>query len=92
MFCMEEQVIVVPSGDGGTNAFLRRPPGVIGSRFGRGSAAAHQALGQAAGLPTRTVILPSLLLDIDRFADLVALAEVDSSRESVMLARELLSA
>jgi 2-phospho-L-lactate guanylyltransferase len=91
-FGLDEQVVVVPSGDGGTNAFLRRPPDVIGSRFGPGSAAAHQALGQEAGVPTRTVNLPSLQLDIDRYADLVALGEVDSSRASVKLARELLSA
>jgi 2-phospho-L-lactate guanylyltransferase len=92
IFCMQEQVVIVPSGDGGTNAFLRRPPAVIGSRFGPGSAAAHQALGEAAGVPTRTIHLPSLHLDIDRYADLVALGEADSSRESVKLARALLSA
>ena len=90
-FCMDEQVVIVPSRDGGTNAFLRRPPAVIGSRFGPDSAAAHQAMGQAAGVPTKTVNRPSLQLDIDRYADLVALGAVDSSRESVKLARELIS-
>jgi 2-phospho-L-lactate guanylyltransferase len=92
MFAMEEQVVIVPSGDGGTNAILRWPPAVIASRFGPRSAAAHQALGRAAGVPTRTVSFPSLHLDIDRYADLVSLGQLDSPRESVMLARALLRA
>jgi 2-phospho-L-lactate/phosphoenolpyruvate guanylyltransferase len=92
MFSFDEQVVIAPSSDGGTNALLRRPPAVIGSRFGPGSAAAHRALGEAAGVPTRTAELTSLLLDIDRYTDLVSLGAFDSSRASVKLARELVRA
>lgn len=90
LFACPEQVVVARSGDGGTNALLRRPPAAIEPSFGPASAELHASRAAAAGLECRTLELGSLLLDIDRFQDLVTLGGLDNLRESVRLARELL--
>jgi 2-phospho-L-lactate/phosphoenolpyruvate guanylyltransferase len=90
LFSYPEQVVVAPSGDGGTNALLRRPPGVLAPSFGPGSAALHARRAQDAGLTCRSVELASLVLDIDHYRDLVTLGGLQNLRESVRLARELL--
>lgn len=90
LFSYPEQVVVAPSGDGGTNALLRRPPGVLAPSFGPGSAALHAQRAQKAGLTCRSVELASLVLDIDHYRDLVTLGGLQNLRESVRLARELL--
>jgi 2-phospho-L-lactate guanylyltransferase len=90
LFSYPEQVVVAPSGDGGTNALIRRPPGVMAPSFGPGSAGLHTLRAQEAGLTCRSVELSSLVLDIDHYRDLVTLGGLENLRESVRLARELL--
>jgi 2-phospho-L-lactate guanylyltransferase len=90
LFSYPEQVVVAPSGDGGTNALIRRPPGVMAPSFGPGSAGLHALRAQEAGLTCRSVELSSLVLDIDHYRDLVTLGGLENLRESVRLARELL--
>lgn len=90
LFSYPEDVVVAPSGDGGTNALLRRPPGALPSSFGRSSAGVHRLRAAEAGLSCRTVDMSSLMLDIDQYGDLVKLGGLDNLRESVRLARELL--
>lgn len=46
----ERNVVLVPSSDGGTALLYRRPPDAIPSRFGAGSAGAHEAEAEARGL------------------------------------------
>lgn len=58
-------VVVAPTSDGGTGALLRRPAGVIGTAYGPGSAAAHLALAQAAGVTAVRLDNPRLAMDID---------------------------
>ncbi|HEY8339242.1 MAG TPA: 2-phospho-L-lactate guanylyltransferase [Egibacteraceae bacterium] len=58
-------VVVAPTSDGGTGALLRRPPGVIPTAFGPGSAAAHLALAARAGVRAVSVDVPALALDVD---------------------------
>lgn len=89
LFAFEEQVVVVPSGDGGTNALLRRPPGCIDPAFGAKSALAHQGAAERGGLSLRVVEMESLALDIDRYADLQQLGKLPNARDSVRLAAEL---
>ena len=89
LFARPEQVVIARSQDGGTNALLRRPPAAIGLRFGPRSAEAHRRAAEEEGLSCRVVELSSLLLDIDRFADLVQLGGLPNPRDSVQLAREL---
>lgn len=67
------EVVVVPSGDGGTNGLYLAPPPVIAPAFGPDSFRAH--LRAAADLRLRCAILPlpRLELDIDSAADVETL-------------------
>ncbi len=71
----ERYVAVVPDRHGtGTNALALAPPGVIEPSFGEGSCARHVAAAREAGIPFGVEELPSLALDLDTPADIVALA------------------
>ena len=63
-------VVAAPSdSDGGTNVLLRRPPGVIASRFGTESFRKHRDAAETRGLPFASVRDPSLAFDLDRPED-----------------------
>lgn len=68
---MQRGVRLVQSPDGGTNALVLIPPGVIPFRFGRNSAARHRQAAERAGLRVETVPLASLASDIDQPEDLL---------------------
>ncbi len=80
----ERYVGIVPDRHGtGTNALALAPPDAIEPSFGEGSCARHVAAARAAGLPYGVEELPSLALDLDTPADVVALTmalERDGSR------------
>ena len=66
-------IVVAPSKDGsGTNLLLRRPPRVIGARFGRDSFAKHQLAASAKELPVSVVHAPELTSDIDTPKDVLS--------------------
>jgi 2-phospho-L-lactate guanylyltransferase len=70
----ERYVGVVPDRHGsGTNALALAPPDAIEPAFGEGSCARHVALARTAGVPYGVEELPSLALDLDTPADVVAL-------------------
>jgi 2-phospho-L-lactate guanylyltransferase len=70
------RVAVVPDRHGtGTNALLLSPADAIGPAFGEGSCERHADRGRRAGLTVAVEPLPSLALDLDTPADLLALAE-----------------
>jgi len=70
----ERYVGVVPDRHGtGTNALALTPPDAIEPSFGEGSCARHVAAARAAGVPYGVEELPSLALDLDTPADVVAL-------------------
>ncbi len=70
----ERYVAVVPDRHGtGTNALALSPPDAIEPAFGEGSCARHVAAARAAGIPFGVEELPSLALDLDTPADVVAL-------------------
>jgi 2-phospho-L-lactate guanylyltransferase len=81
--------VLAPARDGGTAALLRRPPGVLPSRFGADSAKAHREAAERAGIAYTELPLPSLAIDLDREADLRALLASASSapRTRALLAR-----
>jgi 2-phospho-L-lactate/phosphoenolpyruvate guanylyltransferase len=89
LFAYPEDVVIVSSRDGGTNALVRRPPDAIWPLFGPCSAEAHRRAAERAGLGCRVVELGSLRLDVDRYSDLVELGRTLAERESVRLAAEL---
>lgn len=71
-------VVVVPDRAGtGTNALLLRPPNVVASAFGDGSAGRHLAAGAAVGAVVRRLPVPTLAADVDTPADLAALRARD---------------
>jgi 2-phospho-L-lactate/phosphoenolpyruvate guanylyltransferase len=66
---------IVPDRHGtGTNALVLSPPRAIDPRFGEGSLDRHVAAARAADIPFEVEQLPSLALDLDTPADVVALA------------------
>jgi len=70
----ERYVAVVPDRHGtGTNALVLAPPSAIRPAFGEGSRARHVAAARDAGIPFSVETLPSLGLDLDTPADIVAL-------------------
>ncbi|HEX8690303.1 MAG TPA: 2-phospho-L-lactate guanylyltransferase [Solirubrobacterales bacterium] len=69
-----EYVAVVPDRHGtGTNALVLSPPDAIEPAFGEGSRDRHVGAARAAGVPFAVEELPSLGLDLDTPADIVAL-------------------
>jgi 2-phospho-L-lactate guanylyltransferase len=67
-------VAVIPDRHGtGTNALVLAPPGAIAPSFGEGSRERHVAAARGAGIPYGVEELPSLGLDLDTPADIVAL-------------------
>jgi 2-phospho-L-lactate/phosphoenolpyruvate guanylyltransferase len=68
-------VVVAPTVDGGTAVLLRRPAAVIPTAYGPGSASAHVALADAAGVPAAVVDNDNLAHDVDTPAQLAALGD-----------------
>jgi 2-phospho-L-lactate/phosphoenolpyruvate guanylyltransferase len=67
-------VTIVPDRHGeGTNALVLAPPTAIRPAFGEGSRARHVAAAREADVPCAVEEVPSLALDLDTPADLVAL-------------------
>ncbi|HEX2096538.1 MAG TPA: 2-phospho-L-lactate guanylyltransferase [Solirubrobacterales bacterium] len=74
-------VAIVPDRHGtGTNALVLSPPGAIEPAFGEGSRERHVAAARAAEIPFEVGEAPSLALDLDTPADLVALTRELESR------------
>jgi len=74
-------VAIVPDRHGtGTNALVLAPPDAIHPAFGEGSRARHVAAARQAEVPYAVEELPSLALDLDTPADLVALTRALESR------------
>lgn len=74
-------VAIVPDRHGtGTNALVLAPPRAIRPAFGEGSCARHVAAAREAGVPFAVEELPSLALDLDTPADVVALTRELTAR------------
>jgi 2-phospho-L-lactate guanylyltransferase len=70
----DSYVAVIPDRHGtGTNALVLAPPNAIEPAFGDGSRERHVAAARAAGIAYAVEELPSLGLDLDTPADIVAL-------------------
>jgi 2-phospho-L-lactate/phosphoenolpyruvate guanylyltransferase len=73
-------VAIVPDRHGtGTNALALAPPTAIRPAFGEGSCARHVAAAREAGIPFSVEELPSLGLDLDTPADVIALTRAVES-------------
>jgi 2-phospho-L-lactate/phosphoenolpyruvate guanylyltransferase len=77
----ERYVGIVPDRHGsGTNALLLSPPDAIVPAFGEGSRARHVEAARRAGIPFGIEELPSIELDLDTPADVIALTRRLESR------------
>lgn len=82
--------LLVPSADGtGTNAMLLRPPAGMRPLLGPDSFARHSAAAAQRGLALGRLELPTVALDIDTPADLVALMATDASCETLRMCARL---
>ncbi len=88
----ERYVAIVPDRHGtGTNALALAPPDAIAPSFGEGSCARHVAAAREAGVPYAVEELPSLALDLDTPADVVALTmELERDRGRAKRAAKVL--
>ncbi|MCG8351859.1 MAG: 2-phospho-L-lactate guanylyltransferase [Chloroflexales bacterium] len=82
-------VVLASSYDGGTNALLVRPPQALPFHFGSQSLALHQHEAQDRGLCVHLLQTPGLERDIDRPADLIALADTGGTTATQQLLRDL---
>lgn len=71
------EVVVAPTRDGGTGALYRRPPRIVGTAYGPGSAMAHLAAAVAAGVRGRRLDVAGLALDVDTASSLREAARHD---------------
>ena len=79
----DRYVAIVPDRHGtGTNALALAPPDAIRPAFGEGSCARHVVVAREAGVPFAVEELPSLALDLDTPADIVALTRELAARGS----------
>lgn len=85
----EAQVVVGPTADGGTSALLRRPPTVIPTAYGSGSAGRHLELAQEAGLTTAVVDRPGFRVDVDTWEDLLAIRSAPVGRATAAFLERL---
>lgn len=75
------QVVIAPSRrDGGTNALLQRPGGLIPFAFGPQSAQRHTTLARQRGVPLTILHTSGLSFDLDLPEDLHALEQAHNSR------------
>jgi 2-phospho-L-lactate guanylyltransferase len=72
-------IVITPSRDGGTNALLLHPPGVIEFAFGQGSFERHRQLAHIASVPIQIFESPTVALDIDWPEDLNSLQSLFST-------------
>ncbi|MBS7631468.1 2-phospho-L-lactate guanylyltransferase [Candidatus Bathyarchaeota archaeon] len=82
-------VVISPSLDGGTNAMLQRPPGVIPPRYGSDSFRMHLDSAAAARVKTEVYRSPRVSLDIDSPEDLKVFLEKPSRTFTYRLLSEL---
>lgn len=73
----DAQVVIGPTADGGTSALLRRPPTVVPTAYGPGSATRHLDIARAAGVTSAVVDRPGFRTDVDTWEDLRGLLSVD---------------
>lgn len=73
----DAQVVVGPTADGGTSALLRRPPTVIPTAYGPGSATRHLDIARSQGVTSAVVDRPGFRTDVDTWDDLRGLLSAD---------------
>ena len=73
---MGNSIVISPSHNGGTNAFLQTPPGIVPPSFGSESFGKHLQKASARQVRVRIFVSANIMLDIDYEADLEKLLKV----------------
>lgn len=81
----DAQVVIGPTADGGTSALLRRPPTVIPTAYGPGSATRHLDIARSADVTSAVVDRPGFRTDVDTWEDLRGLLSVDVGPATAVL-------
>lgn len=87
----DAQVVVGPTADGGTSALLRRPPTVVPTAYGPGSATRHLDIARSAGVTSAVVDRPGFRTDVDTWEDLRGLLSADVGPATAVLLDRLAS-
>jgi 2-phospho-L-lactate/phosphoenolpyruvate guanylyltransferase len=83
-------VVIAPSADErGTNLLLRRPPGIIPSRFGPDSFRRHLETAAERGLPTAVVEREELSFDLDEPGDILTVLETRRPGRTLDVCRDM---
>jgi 2-phospho-L-lactate guanylyltransferase len=83
-------VVIAPSADErGTNLLLRRPPGIIPSRFGPDSFRRHLETAAERGLPTAVVEREELSFDLDEPGDILTVLETRRPGRTLNVCRDM---
>lgn len=83
-------VVIAPSADErGTNLLLRRPPGIIPSRFGPDSFRRHLETAAERGLPTAVVERDELSFDLDEPGDILTVLETRRPGRTLDVCRDM---
>jgi 2-phospho-L-lactate/phosphoenolpyruvate guanylyltransferase len=83
-------VVLAPSVDeGGTNLLVRRPPSVIGARFGTDSYRRHLKAAAEADVPASVVQIPELAFDLDVPNDILTVLDADKHGRTRDVVRDM---
>jgi 2-phospho-L-lactate guanylyltransferase len=75
-------MVISPSQNGGTNALLQSPPGLISASFGSDSFKKHISKAAAKHVDTKIYVSSNVMLDIDSEKDLMQLLKVGKQTAS----------
>lgn len=78
----KDSVVISPSQNGGTNALLQTPPGIVSPCFGPDSFKKHFYKAVSKGVQAKIYVSSNLMLDIDSEKDLVQLLKADQQTAS----------
>ena len=82
-------IVISPSLNGGTNALLQKPPGVIPLHFGTDSYMKHVNQASFGGISLKSYWSKRIAVDIDGLNDLAALFQAQSRTFSQQFARQI---
>ncbi len=78
----KDSMVISPSQNGGTNALLQTPPGIVSPCFGPDSFKKHFNKAVSNGVQAKIYVSSNLMLDIDSEKDLVQLLKADQQTAS----------
>ena len=79
---LNNSIVISPSRNGGTNALLQKPPGIISHCFGHDSFKRHLDQAHVKHVDTKIYVSSTIMLDIDSETDLEQLLRTDHQTAS----------